>query len=231
MTQEKRKLPRFHITPCQYQDHRLSKTFAIQDISRGGLSLRVVDREDLPEFAVATLHQGLVKVEGRKLACTFKVKHIRGVLVGAEWVDPEPTLQEHLERISHPERLGVNLKKYEMPDLNALHWFHNPVGVDLLFYRGGAPQEGSGTFGRWMLYIHQNFIQWESDSGVQTGRSLAEAEDGYAHGIVRLETRLIEYHPSIDRSLITAAKELVEHAPIENPDLKNIVLTHLNGVV
>jgi hypothetical protein len=48
---------------------------------------------------------------------------------------------------------------------------------------------------------------------------------------MRIETRLIEFDSSVDRSLVKAARELVQHAPIENLDLKNSVLSHLNGVV
>jgi hypothetical protein len=220
MHHEKRKLPRFHISHCQFLDLEETKTFPVQDVSRGGLAIRLMDRDDLPKFAVSSIHQGMIKVEGKKVPCSFQVRNIRGTLIGAEWVSPSGELIAHLEEISHPERLGVNLRKFDLPELNATHWFHNPVGVDLLFYQPG----------RWMLYIHQNFIQWESDSGVQTGQALAEADEGYAHGIVRLETRLIEYDPMIDRSLVRAARELVEHAPIDNPELKSLVLNHLNGV-
>jgi len=221
MHQEKRKLPRFHITHCQFLDSEQTKTFAVQDVSRGGIAIRLMERGDLPRFAVSSVHHGVVKVEGRKIPCCIRVRNIRGTLIGAEWVDPSAELESHLDAISHPERLGENLKKFDLPDLSATVWFHNPVGVDLLYYQPS----------RWMLYIHQNFIQWELDSGVQTGQSLAEADEGYAHGIVRLETRLIEYDPMIDRSLVRAAKELVEHAPIDNAELKSLVLTHLNGVV
>ncbi len=220
MHHEKRKLPRFHISHCQFLDSGETKTFPVQDVSRGGLAVRLMDRADLPKFAVSSIHEGVIKVEGRKINCSFQVRNIRGTLIGAEWVNPSKELLSHLDDISHPERLGVNLRKFDLPDVNATHWFHNPVGVDLLFYQPG----------RWMLYIHQNFIQWESDSGVQTGQALAEADEGSAHGIVRLETRLIEYDPMIDRTLVRTARELVEHAPIDNPELKSLVLNHLNGV-
>jgi hypothetical protein len=220
MHQEKRKLPRFHITHCQFLDSGETKTFPVQDVSRGGLAIRLMDRLDLPKFAVSSVHSGMIKVEGRKLPCSFQVRNIRGTLIGAEWVEPGADLIEHLEEISHPGRLGEKLRKFDLPEVKATHWFHNPVGVDLLFYQSD----------RWMLYIHQNFIQWESDSGVQTGQALAEADEGYSHGIVRLETRLIEYDSMIDRTLVRAARDLVAHAPIDNPELKSLVLNHLNGV-
>jgi hypothetical protein len=228
MMHEKRRLPRFHITPCQFQDAALGKAIAVQDLSLGGLALRLVDSEDLPRFAVSSIHRGRIKVDGRKFECQFQVRYIRGALIGAEWVEPGPEFKAHLHELSHPGRLGENLKKYEIEDLNATDWFHNPIGVDLLFY---PTLEGGSGPGRWMLYIHQNFVQWESESGVQTGQALSEADEGYSHGIMRIETRLIEFDSSVDRSLLKAARELLEHAPIESLELKNIVLSHLNGVV
>ena len=68
------------------------------------------------------------------------------------------------------------------------------------------------------------------DTGVKTGQALSEDEEGYAHGIVRLETRLIEYDDHPDLRMIEAARELVSHAPIDDA-LKSLVLNHLNGVV
>jgi hypothetical protein len=224
MSHEKRKLPRFHITPCQFLDTKLGKTFSVQDISQGGLALRLVDRVDLTWFAAGSEHEGWIKVEGQKLGCRFQVKYIRGSLIGGEWLEPSPELIAHLEQISHPEKLGGTLKKYEHPDSTSTSWYHSPLGADLLFYE-------QGSLSRWMLFLHQNFIQWEKASGVTTGRSMAEDEEGYAHGIVRLETRLIEYDPQVDKNFVEFTKNLIHHARIDRGDLKNLMFSHLNGVI
>ncbi|NDF14526.1 hypothetical protein EB061_04300 [bacterium] len=224
MNHEKRKLPRFHITPCQFLDQKLGKTFSVQDISRGGLAVRLLDRIDLTFFTVGSVHEGWIKLEGYKLSASFQVRYIRGSLIGGSWVEPSAELLGHLEQISHPEKLGASLKRYEHPDSNSTTWYHSPLGVDLLFYEQGG-------LSRWMLFLHQGFVQWEKDSGVTTGRSMAEDEEGYAHGIVRLETRLIEYDPQVDRNFIEFAKNLLEHAMIERSELKNLMYSHLNGVI
>ncbi len=224
MSHEKRKLPRFHITPCQFLDTKLGKTFSVQDISKGGLAVRLVDRIDLALFAVSSLHAGWIKVEGQKLDCKFRVKYIRGSLIGGEWEEPSSELLNHLEQISHPEKLGASLKRYDHPDSTSTSWYHSPLGADLLFYEQGG-------LSRWMLFLHQGFIQWEKDSGVTTGRSMAEDEEGYAHGIVRLETRLIEYDPQVDKNFVEFARSLIEHARLERGDLKELIYSHLNGVI
>jgi hypothetical protein len=228
---EKRKLPRFHITPCQFLDARLNKSFSIQDISMGGLSLRLVDRNDLPDFYVGTEHKGNVKVEGLKTECMFRVRSIRGTLIGAEWVNPSKLLTDHLNQISHPEILGEHLKLYDLPDISNAFWYHNPVGVDLLFYKASGEGATSQGINRWTLYIHHTFVQWDIETGLTTGKSVAEDEEGYAHGIVRLETRLIEYDPHPARKLVETAIAMIEHATLtQHTDLRVMALNHLKGI-
>lgn len=223
MTVEKRKLPRFHITPSQFHDHELKKNFSVQDVSMGGLAIRLVDREDLPRFAVATEHHGILKIEGLKLTATFQVRYIRGSLIGGEWVNLDKALQSHLEQISHPKYLGLNLKPFDLPDSTDTIWYHNPIGVDLLLY-----MKDSKIF-RWTLYIHHSFLSWEQETSVRTGRALAEDEEGYAHGIVRVETRLIDYDPQVDRRLIETAIELIKSATMKEENSRQLILNHLQG--
>ena len=220
---EKRKLPRFHITPCQFHDIELKKNFSVQDVSLGGLAIRLVDRADLPVFAVGTEHQGILKIEGLKLPAHFQVRFIRGSLIGGEWVNLNEALKTHLEQISHPESLGQNLKAYDLPDFSDTIWYHNPVGVDLLIYLNDS------KISRWTLYIHHSFISWDQETSVQTGRALAEDDEGYAHGIVRVETRLIDYDPQVDRRLIETAVKLVKKAPIKEESTRQLILNHLQG--
>ena len=220
---EKRKLPRFHITPCQFHDVELNKNFSVQDVSLGGLSLRLVDRAGLPLFAVATEHRGILKLEGYKLPCHFQVRYIRGSLIGGEWVNLDEALKNHLVQISHPQHLGLNLKAYELPDSAGTIWYHNPIGVDLLLYLTDS------KISRWTLYIHHNFISWEQDTALRTGRALAEDEEGYAHGIVRVETRLIDYDPQVDHRLVETAVELIKNTPIKEESTRQLILNHLQG--
>jgi hypothetical protein len=227
---EKRKLPRFHITPCQFHDEKLNKNFSVQDISLGGLAIRLVDRTHLPDFAIGTEHQGLVKVEGLKTSAKFIVRFIRGTLIGTEWTELTEILHQHLDDLSRPDHLGEHLKAYDLPDLANTVWYHNPVGVDLLYYQSSAEGASSHGISRWTLFIHHSFVQWEIEDGVKTGQTVAEDEEGYAHGIVRLETRLIDYDAMPDRRLIETAIELIEHAAISQIELKKLTLNQLRGV-
>lgn len=205
---EKRRLPRFHITPCQFMEATLHKTFAVQDISTGGMAFRLVDRTDVPHFAVGTKHKGMIKVEGLKTECEVQVRFVKGSLIGAEWVLPSRELIEHLDHISGSEVLGEHLKEYPLTEVGGTVWYHNPIGVDLLFYKLDHPTE----FQRWTLYIHQSFVQWDRQDEMQTGRTVAEDEEGYAHGLVQLETRMIEFDATPDQRLVDNARLILEAA-------------------
>ena len=239
MFQEKRKLPRFHITPCQFHEARSgsndgqnrAKNFSIQDVSTGGLALRLVDRVDLPDFAVGSTHQGIIKIEGLKTQCAFQVRYIRGTLIGGEWVDQSKELASHLEKLSHPEAIGPGIRQYDLPDTEATEWFHHPVGIDLLFYPPTGESASSSHVGRWIAYVHQNFVSWEMDLGVRTGKTMAEDEEGYAHGIVRLETRMLEHDEKIDRTMVRFVERLTEMTAVLSTELKNLVLSHLKAVI
>ena len=230
MNSEKRKLPRFHITPCQFHEAPTGKNFSVQDISQGGLALRLVERNDLPAFAVGSMHHGIIKIEGLKTECHFQVRYIRGTLIGGEWRTSSEELEKHLEEISHAENLGPGMKEYDLPEMTGTPWYHHPVGIDLLFYPPGGDSASSSAVGRWMAYVHQSYVAWEMDAGVRTGKTMAEDEEGYAHGIVRLETRMLEEDAKVDLQLIRWVEKLVEHTEALRPELKNLVLSHLKGI-
>jgi hypothetical protein len=230
MTTEKRKLPRFHITPCQFHEAPSGKNFSVQDVSQGGLALRLVERSDLPSFAVGSEHHGIIKIEGLKTECHFQVKYIRGTLIGGEWRTPSGILEQHLEEISHAEKIGAGLRLYDLPEVTGTVWYHHPVGIDLLFYPPGGDSASSSVVGRWTAYIHQSYVQWELEAGIHTGKTMAEDEEGYAHGIVRLETRLLEEDEKIDVQLVRWVEKMVENCELLKPELKNLVLSHLKGI-
>ncbi len=190
----------------------------------GGLAIRLLSHEDLIHFTIASEHQGLLKIEGLKLPCKFQVRYLRGTVVGCEWVDLHPDLKEQLEKVSMPKFLGSNLKAFDLQDAPDTIWYHNPIGVDLLFYLN------DGKINRWMIYLHQSFVTWDHSESVRTGRAMAEDEEGYAHGIVRLETRLLEYDENCDQKMIETSVELVKSAPFKEESIRQMLLGHLQGV-
>ena len=225
---EKRRLPRFHISPCQFHDRRMDKNFSVQDISLGGLAIRLVDHNDLGEFAVGSDHPGVVKLDGVKIDGQFRVRFIRGLLIGAEWVNASRELIEHLDKISHAEALGKGLKKFEIAEMPDITWFHHPVGIDLLLYASGV--EGVSGIHRWILYYHQGVIHWEKTEGLRTGRALAEDDEGQIHGVVRLETRLMDYDDAPNPMMLETARELFESAAVLGPELKGFLQGHLKTI-
>jgi hypothetical protein len=68
------------------------------------------------------------------------------------------------------------------------------------------------------------------DTGIRTGKTMAEDEEGYAHGIVRLETRMVDQDVHINGALIRWVETLVENTSALPDDLKNLVLSQLKGI-
>ena len=201
---------------------------------RHDAALRLLDRGDLDQFAVGTSHKGIIKLEGIKTACEFKVRYLRGTMIGAEWVTPSAELIAHMTRILNPAHLGETLKNYPIPDSPNLVWYHTPVGVDLLLYKNEPSADAApkgNNLGRWMLYFHQTFLQWELDSGLKTGQAIAEDDEGYAHGIVRLETRLLEYDLKVDRRLLETALEFISHAKVLDEPVRAMMKHQLEGAL
>jgi hypothetical protein len=59
---------------------------------------------------------------------------------------------------------------------------------------------------------------------------MAEDEEGYAHGIVRLETRLVELDEKVNLHLIRWVEVLVHSAHHLPQELKVLILSQLKGV-
>jgi hypothetical protein len=249
---ERRKLPRFHISPCQFhcqleqeleKKAQSSKNFSVQDLSLGGLSIHLIDRSDLVHFQVGAQLSGVLKVEGKKLDSTFVVRYFRGLTIGAEWVNPSNELMEHLRSILSPMKMGQSLKSFEVPELAVdgavltenpknlqMKWYHAPVGVDLLLYTQTDTQKNS-HLERWILFFHQSFLQWEKNGQVRSGQSLAEDDQSAVHGVVRLETRLLDFDESPDRRLLETARDFIKNVEAVAEPFKKLMTHHIEGQI
>lgn len=223
---DRRKLPRLHISPSQFYSQALQKSFSVQDISLGGVSIHLIDREDLQYFAVGSIHEGVLKLEGLKESVKFQVKYIQGLSIGAAWMQASAELSSHIKKVTDPAYLGSHLKKLPLQSQSELtaEWYHAPVGVDLLVYS----QE---KLKRWILYFHQSFVQWDEVDGLHTGKSVAEDDFGSSSGVVRLETRLLDYDRKPDQRILDLAKEFLEHATILELKLKTEMLAPIQGAI
>ena len=227
MNPERRKLPRFQISPCQFHTTTPPvKNYPVSDLSIEGLSIRVMDREDLAQWSVGAEIEGLLKVDGTKFDARLKVKNLRGSLVGVAFQAPSEALKDRLVEILTPSRLAQSLKHYPIEEFPKVVWFHSPFGVDWLVY-----PEASGVITRWILFFHHSFLQWDASDSFKTGQARAEDDDGYTHGVIRLETRMLDFDPNLNLALIHTAIELIGHAAHLDLEIRNQIENCLKGAI
>lgn len=220
---DRRTLPRLSITPSQFYSAKFHKSFSIQDLSVGGVSLHLIDRNDLQFFAVGSEHKGTLKVEGARFEVQFKVKYIQGLGIGAAWEQATPELVGHIKKITDPGYLGASLKKMDLQDHSGflqdanMAWYHAPVGMNLIVY--GQK--------RWVLFFYQTFVQWDSEMGITTGKAAAEDEQSVNIGIIRLETRLLEYDRKPDQRILELAYEALNATQVLERDIQQNILTQI----
>jgi hypothetical protein len=215
---ERRRLPRLNFAGEQFrlqgQAYPNGKIFAVVDLSRQGMALRLIDPEDLRIFSVAAEIQGTLNIRREKFPIRARVRNVRPDVVGCEFENLESVTAEALKRFLDPDSLGQELRPIPASGQGTL-WYHGPSGTDLLLWRGI-----DGQYHRLTLYVQGNYIQWESEPGVSTGRAEASQERSEIQGILRLETMLLAADAQPDPAKLTIAKNLLMSSNLPQ-DLKN----------
>src|ERR1700751_5635223 len=83
--QERRRLPRLNLSGEQFRLSQNGKIFAVVDLSRNGMALRLLDPEDLRIFSVAAEIQGQLNISREKFPVSARVRNVRPDIVGCEF--------------------------------------------------------------------------------------------------------------------------------------------------
>ena len=63
------------------------------------------------------------------------------------------------------------------------------------------------------------------------GPNVAEDAEGYAHGIVRLETRLLEYDQKVDHRLLETARDFIGFANVVDEPVRKMMKHQIEGAI
>jgi hypothetical protein len=200
---ERRRLPRLNLSAEQFRLAQNGKIFSVNDLSVGGMALRILDRQDFLLFPVATLLQGTLNLGGEKHEVQARVRHLGAESVGCELEALTPEARQALEAFLDPKRLGMELKPLPSSESGAL-WYHGPSGTDLLLRRGA-----DGQYQRMTLYVLGSFIQWTQDGGISTGRARSSDEQSENRGVLRFETLWLDADAQPDAGKLAVAKTLI----------------------
>jgi hypothetical protein len=205
-SEERRRLPRLNLSGEQFRltqtGQMNGKIFAVVDLSRNGMALRLIDSEDLRAFPVAGVVEGQLNLNRQKYQVSARVKNVRPDVVGCEFENLSVGIQDALKRCLDPEFLGKELRP--IPASGSTLWYHGPSGTDVLLWRGV-----DGQYRKMTIYIQGNYIQWESDQGASTGRALISQERAEVQGILRFETLMLMADQSPDSAKMKVAERLL----------------------
>jgi hypothetical protein len=218
---EKRLLPRLTVSHEVYRDSRSGKFFAVADLTRRGMAIRVIDRADFFHFMIGADIEGILNIRREKFQVAGKVRHLGKDLVGIEFT-PLPASVEHaLASYLDPVILGQDLRAVPTGDDSML--YASTSGTEVLFVRDRA-----GRCIRLTVMILGSLVQWEQSNGLRTGTIRNSYEESLNTGVTRLDTMLFDEDRSIDPQKLNLAKQLISSSNLSE-EMKKFCLIRFEG--
>ncbi|MCM0606012.1 MAG: PilZ domain-containing protein [Xanthomonadaceae bacterium] len=196
--QDKRRVPRIALTREQFKLTDTGKIFAVQDLSLGGLALRILEPQDMIYFTVSRFISGTLNLNGRKVPIRAQVRHIKTSMAGCEFIDLDPDTEKIITQFLDPSELGRALRASPESSGDGAIWFHGPTGTDLMIWRGI-----DGEFNKFSLFLLGNYVQWELDAGLMTGIFQSSGDMGSMGSVTLFEDK------QVDEMKLELAKKLI----------------------
>ena len=127
--EERRRVPRLGLAGEQFRLDRTGKIFAVSDLSRQGMALRILDSADLPMFSIGTLVEGQLNLRREKYPLTARVRNIRRDIIGFEFEALESQTEAALQKCLDPKFLGGELKPIPSQGQSTLWYTHHRAPI------------------------------------------------------------------------------------------------------
>lgn len=217
---EQRRMPRFHFGSELLRVERMGRTFAVLDVSKVGLSFRVLESEDKILLTVGAKVDGILSLRRRRYPVTLRVVHVAGHVVGCEIEKLASDVVGDFEKQLSPSALGQELELM-VERKEDFEWYHAPLGTDVVI------QKKSGQWAELTVFVFQDFVRWTQGGGVVTGRAThIETDEAEPTSLVALETMQLELDEKPVSGKVQVARELLFGAEIA-PDKKKRMLALL----
>jgi hypothetical protein len=220
---ERRRLPRLSLSTEQFRLDQTGKIFSVNNLSEGGMALRILDERDFLLFPIAAVASGILNLHGTKWNVTAKVARLGTDEVGFEFTALKPEVSQAVKTFLDPARLGAELKPIPSSEKGPL-WYHGPSGTDLLLWRGV-----DGQYHKLLLLVLGSFVQWDAESpsaALTTGDFEMSQQNSETWGVVRFETMLLQADAQLDRGKLSIAKNLLVSSNLPQ-DLKKWCLRQI----
>lgn len=210
---EQRRMPRFHFGSELLRVERLGKTFAVLDVSRVGLSVRVLEADDRVVMTVGARVEGILSLRRRRYPMSLRIVHVVGHVVGCEIEKIASDVKADFEKQLSPSALGKELELM-VERKEDFEWYHAPLGTDLVI------QKKDGKWAELTVFVFQDFVRWTEGEGLVTGRAIhVETDEAEPLSLVALETMRLELDEKPVAVKVAVARELLKDAEIA-PDKK-----------
>jgi hypothetical protein len=218
---EKRILPRLSLSHEVFRSATSGKLFGVADLSRNGMAVRVLEREDFYEFAVGAEISGILNLRRQKIAISGRVRHIGRDQVGIEFENLGADASRALDEGLDPHTLGRDLR--EVPTGDSTLFFASASGTEVL-----ANRESDGRITRILVLVLGTLVQWEERGGLRTGRIRPADGQSYEVGITRMESMSFLEDRAIDPQKLGLARTLISSSPLPE-EVKTFCFRRLEG--
>jgi len=211
---EQRRLPRLNLSDEQFRFNENGKIYSVSNFSWEGMAFRLLDETDSFLFPVGREIQGILKMEDHKLQVTAKVTHVDSQQVGAMFKALDEKVSNVIREYLDPRHLGKLLKSMPTPNAEGL-WLHGPSETEVLLR-----MRSDGSWGKMTITLLGQLIQWDNETGLQTGKLDPAGKKVTDHGLLHVGT--FAFHPDgePDVEKVQMALAMIECASIPEPLLK-----------
>jgi hypothetical protein len=224
---EKRVFPRFPFGFMIFKESVGQKmVFEVKDISLTGMQLSIKDGTH--DYKVGSLIAGELHWRGANVSLKAKIQWVREASLGISF-DSSISFEEKMRSFLSFENIVSHIKPLHKTDLTELpnnlkYWLKSDGVLDVFVW-----EHSSQGISRFQVMLMENFIEWEENIGVKTGKIMTQRdldtplslEDEF---VFQIDENVVQ--EKVEMALGVVRKISTEHLP---QDAKDFILIKLGG--
>lgn len=162
----KRIMDRFNVSHHRLQLRGSKGGYIVQDLSDGGFSATAVDA-DREAIAIGDAFAATLSFRNRSVTVHAKAAWRDDQTVGLQFVDTEEQVEQFLQTILTPVKMGATLKRLDasfMEQNTDVLWFHGDFDSNITLELAA-----DGGVSAWSFYDPECLVMWREADGLSTG--------------------------------------------------------------
>lgn len=224
---EKRVFPRFPFGFMIFKESEAQKmVFEVKDISLTGMQLTIKDGTH--DYKVGSMIKGDLHWRGANVNLKAKIQWVREASLGISF-DSSISFEEKMRTFLSFDNIVAHIKPLHNTDLTELpnnlkYWLKSDGVLDLFVW-----EHSSQGISRFQVLLMENFIEWEENVGVKTGKVMTQRdldtplslEDEF---VFQIDENVVE--EKVELALGVVRKISLDHLP---KDARDFILIKLGG--